>query len=95
MLRVRLFFARLVTLGQYTPGTDRVLPRRGPAFAAAVRVSMGSSPRPAPWAGCRASEHGRLADRFKAVLLVADFPDGGAAVEVDLADLARRRRTCA
>jgi hypothetical protein len=30
----------------------------------------------------------RLADRFEAVLLVADFPDGRAAVEVDLADLA-------
>src|SRR5258705_150833 len=85
-----LVLARLVALGQYTPGADRVLPRRSPAFAAAVGVVDGvhrhaahRGPDTAP------ANAARLSDRFQAVLLVAHLADGRAAVEVDLADLAR------
>src|SRR6266852_5107819 len=85
-----LVLARLVALGERTPGTHRILARGGLAFASAVRV-IDRVHRHAPDGGPHAApaHSAGLADRFQAVLLVADFADGGAAVDVHLTDLAR------
>src|SRR5712691_5184085 len=83
-----LVLARLVALGQHPPGAYRILPCRGLSLAAAMRVvdrihrdptDRGPQSAPADVPG--------LADRFQAVLLVADFADGGAAIHVYFADL--------
>src|SRR5712692_383850 len=83
-----LVLARLVALGERTPGTHRILARGGLAFASAVRVidrvhrhSPDGGPHAAP------AHSAGLADRFEAVLLVADFADGGAAIDVHFANL--------
>src|SRR5207302_1948007 len=85
-----LVLAGLVALGQHPPRAHRILPCRGLALAAAMRVvdwihrdAAHGGPYAAP------ADAAGLADRFQAVLLVADFADGGAAVDVHLADLAR------
>src|SRR6266853_1741239 len=85
-----LVLAGLVALGQHPPGAYGILSCRGLALAAAMRVVDGIH---------RHAAHGRphaapadasgLADRFQAVLLVADLTNGGAAVDVHLANLAR------
>src|SRR5436190_630540 len=83
-----LVLAGLVALGQHPPGAYRILSCRGLALAAAVRM--------VDWIH-RDAAHGRphaapadapgLADRFQAVLLVADLADRRAAVDVHLANL--------
>src|SRR6266568_1074468 len=84
-----LVLARLVALGQHPPGAYRILPCRGLSLAAAMRVvdrihrdPTDRGPHSAP------ADAPGLADRFQAVLLVADFADGGAAIHVYFADLA-------
>src|SRR6185436_3946919 len=85
-----LVLARLEALGLLAPRRHRRLRRRGAAFAAAVRVvdriHRHAAHRRLDAAPALAA---RLADRFQVVLLVADFADGGAALDVHLADLAR------
>src|SRR5437899_548613 len=85
-----LVLAGLVALGQHPPGAYRILPCRGLALAAAMRVvdrihrdTAHCRPHPAP------ADASGLADRFQAVLLVADLADRGAAVDVHLTDLTR------
>src|SRR5467141_2151398 len=85
-----LVLASLVALGQHPPGAYRILSCRGLALAAAMRV-VDWIHRDAAHGRAHAApaDASRLADRFEAVLLVADLADGGAAVDVHLADLAR------
>ncbi len=90
MLCSALVLARLVALGVLAPRADRIALGAGPALAAAVRVidrvhrhaaHRRTDAAPALRAG--------LADRAQVVLFVADLADGGAAIDVHLADLAR------
>src|SRR5712691_7164858 len=85
-----LVLAGLVALGQHPPGTHGMLPCRGLALAAAMRV-VDRIHRDAAHGGPHAApaDASGLADRFQAVLLVADLADGGAAIDVHLTDLAR------
>src|SRR3989441_7704440 len=85
-----LVLAGLVALGQPPPGAYGILPRRGLSLAAAVRV-VDRIHRDAAHGGPHAApaDAPGLADRFEAVLLVANFADGGAAVDVHLTNLAR------
>src|SRR6266436_3459927 len=85
-----LVLAGLVALGQHPPGAYGILPRRGLSLAAAVRV-VDRIHRDAAHGGPHAApaDAPGLADRLEAVLLVANFADGGAAVDVHLTDLAR------
>src|SRR5713101_6125490 len=84
-----LVLARLVALGQHPPGAYRILPCRGLSLAAAMRVVDRIHRDPAHRGPDSAPAYAPgLADRFQAVLLVADFADGGAAIHVYFADLA-------
>src|SRR6266849_5578914 len=85
-----LVLAGLVAFCEGAPGTHRILACGGLAFTSTVRMvdrihrdaaHGGSHAAPADAAG--------LADRLEAVLFVADLTDGGAAIDVHLADLAR------
>src|SRR5207245_8528700 len=85
-----LVLAGLVALGQHPPGAYGILPCRGLALAAAMRVvdwihrdAAHGGPHAAP------ADASGLADRFQAVLVVADLADGCAAVDVHLAYLPR------
>src|SRR5467141_932954 len=82
--------AGLVAFCESAPGTHRILARGGLAFTSAVRIVVRIH-RDAAYGGPHAApaHSPGLADRFEAVLLVADLADGGAAVDVHLADLAR------
>src|SRR5712691_5459866 len=83
-----LVLARLVALGEHPPGTHRILPCRGFSLAAAMRVVDRVHRDPAHRGPDSAPAYAPgLADRFQAVLLVADFADGGAAIHVYFADL--------
>ena len=86
-----LVVARLVALGRDAPRRHRVAAARGLAFTAAERVvdrvhrdaaHVRPLPEPAAAAG--------LADRHVLVIEVADLADRREALDVDLADLARR-----
>src|ERR1051326_2558655 len=80
----------LESLALHAPGRHRGLRRGGAAFAAAMRVvdrvhrhAAHRRPHAAP------AHAAGLADRFQVVLGVAGLADGGAAVDVHLADLPR------
>src|SRR6185369_8995632 len=85
-----LVATRLVTLARRPPRRHRMVPASATIGASAHRV-VDRIHRNA--AHCRADAApavgAGLADRTQAVLLVADGPDGRAAVDVHLADLAR------
>src|SRR6266699_5554898 len=83
-----LVLACLVALGQHPPWTHRMLPRRGLSLTAAMRV-VDRIHRDAAHGGSHAAPaHAPgLADRFQAVLLVADFADRRAAFDVHFANL--------
>src|SRR5712691_8161521 len=85
-----LVLAGLVALGQHPPGAYGMLPCRGLSLTAAMRV-VDRIHRDAAHGGPHAApaDASGLADRFQAVLLVADLADGGAAIDVHLTDLAR------
>src|SRR3989475_817739 len=85
-----LVLAGLVALGQHPPGAYGILPCRGLSFAAAMRV-VDRIHRDAAHGGPHAApaDASGLADRFQAVLLVADLADRRAAVDVHLAYLPR------
>src|SRR6266704_1415921 len=81
-----LVLARLVALGQHPPGAYGILPCRGLSLTAAVRV-VDRIHRDAAHGGPHAApaDASGLADRFEAVLLVADLADRRAAIDVHLA----------
>src|SRR6266508_1612059 len=83
-----LVLACLVALGQHPPWTHRMLPRRGLSLTAAMRV-VDRIHRDAAHGGSHAAPaHAPgLADRFQAMLLVADFADRRAAFDVHFANL--------
>src|SRR5882724_3052771 len=84
-----LVAAGLVTLGRRSPRAHRVAAGSGLAFAAAVRMVDRIHRHAAHCRAYSAPAHASgLADGLEVVLFVADFPDGGAAVDVHLADLA-------
>src|SRR6267378_4397183 len=82
--------AGLVALGQHPPGAYGILPCRGLPLTAAMRV-VDRIHRDAAHGGPHAApaDAPGLADRFEAVLLVADLADRRAAIDVHLTDLAR------
>src|SRR6266568_3042070 len=85
-----LVLAGLVALRQHPPGAYGMLPCRGLPLSAAMRVVDWIHRNAAHGGPHSAPAHAPgLADRFQAVLLVADLADGGAAVDVHLTDLAR------
>src|SRR5215218_1097428 len=83
-----LVVAGPVNLGQIAPRVDRMTAFAGLAFTAAVRVVHRVHHHTA---NGRADSHvaldAGLAQLAQAVLFVGDFADGGAALDVDLADL--------
>src|SRR2546423_7272184 len=80
----------LETLALHAPRGNRGLSGRGAAFAAAVRIVDGVHRHAAYRRAHTAPAHpAGLADRFEVVLGVAGFADGGAAIDVHLADPAR------
>src|SRR6266404_3741485 len=84
-----LVAAGLVTLGRRSPRAHRVAAGSGLAFAAAVRMVDRIHRHAAHCRAYSAPAHASgLADGLEVVLFVADFPAGGAAVDVHLADLA-------
>src|SRR5574341_1773993 len=84
-----LVLARLVALGQHRPRGNRVARCRLLALAASVRMVDRVLRHAAHRRAHAAPAHApRLADRLERMLLVADFADGRAAVDVHLADLA-------
>src|SRR2546425_8057322 len=80
--------AGLVALGQPPPGAYGILPCRGLSLAAAMRV-VDRIHRDAAHGGPHAApaDAPGLADRFEAVLLVADLADRRAAIDVHFANL--------
>src|SRR5882762_984778 len=84
-----LVLTRLVALGQHPPGAYWILPCRGLALAATMRV-VDRIHRDAAHGGPHAApaDASGLADGFQAVLLVTDFADRRAAIDVHLANLA-------
>src|SRR5882724_2052982 len=84
-----LVAAGLVTLGRRTPRAHRVAAGSGLTFAAAVRMVYRIHRHAAHGRAHSAPAHAPgLADGLQVVLFVADFADGGAAVDVHLADFA-------
>src|SRR5262249_3981531 len=87
----RLAVARLVALGRQAPWRNRMAAARGLAFSAAERVVdrvHRDTAHVRPLAEPAASTG--LADRDVLVVAIADLPDPGQALHIDLANLARR-----
>src|SRR6476660_2548516 len=83
-----LVVAGTVTLGQVAPRIDGVTAFAGLALATAVRVVDRVHHHTANGrANTHVALHAGLAQLAQAVLFVGDFADGGAALDVDLADL--------
>ena len=82
-----LVVAGAVTLGQVAPRIDRMAAFAGLAFATTVRVVDRVHHHTANGrADTHVALHTGLAELAQAVLFVGDFADGGAALDVDLAN---------
>src|ERR1035437_4471644 len=78
-----------IALGERAPGADRIPARGGLAFAAAVGVVDRVHGHAAHGRAYAAPAHATgLAHRFQRMLFIADFADGGAALDVHLAHFA-------
>src|SRR5512137_813734 len=84
-----LVVARAIALGERSPRADRVALGASATLATAVRVIDRVHRNAAHRRTHAAPAHrARLADLAQVVLLVADFADGGAAIDQNAADLA-------